>query len=67
MDDRYNFMVYLVILLKIVKIMVFIALKEGLMCISRELIGDFYKPINKPKYWLFKTLNRIRKKIKNNN
>ena len=35
--DRYNFMVYLVILLKIVKIMVFIALKEGLMCISRRL------------------------------
>ena len=64
--DRYNFTVYLVILLKIVKIMVFIALKEGLMYIE-ELIGDFYKPINKPKYWLFKTLNRIRKKIKNNN
>ena len=34
--DRYNFMVYPVILLKIVKIMVFIALKEGLMCISRS-------------------------------
>ena len=33
-------MVYLVILLKIVKIMVFIALKEGLMYIE-ELIGDF--------------------------
>ena len=59
------FMVYLVILLKIVKIMVFIALKRGFNVYIEELIGDFYKPINKPKYWLFKTLNRIRKKIKN--
>ena len=41
--------------------------KRGFNVYIEELIGDFYKPINKPKYWLFKTLNRIRKKIKNNN
>ncbi|MEJ7422759.1 peptidoglycan bridge formation glycyltransferase FemA/FemB family protein, partial [Staphylococcus haemolyticus] len=29
-----------------------------------ELIGDFYKPINKVKYWLFTTLDRIRRKVK---
>ncbi len=38
--------------------------KRGFNVYIEELIGDFYKPINKPKYWLFKTLNRIRKKIK---
>ncbi|WP_160312424.1 aminoacyltransferase, partial [Staphylococcus epidermidis] len=27
-------------------------------------IGDFYKPINKVKYWLFNTLDRIRNKLK---
>ncbi|MGC7568412.1 hypothetical protein ACP2XO_12600, partial [Staphylococcus epidermidis] len=25
---------------------------------------DFYKPINKVKYWLFNTLDRIRNKLK---
>ena len=54
------FMVYLVILQRTVKIMVFIALKEDLMFIE-ELIGDFYKPINKVKYWLFNTLIQFAK------
>ncbi|HHI6931852.1 TPA: hypothetical protein ACP686_002521, partial [Staphylococcus aureus] len=29
-----------------------------------ELIGDFYKPIHKVKYWLFTTLDKLRKKLK---
>ena len=59
------FMVYLVILQRTVKIMVFIALKRGFNVYIEELIGDFYKPINKVKYWLFNTLNTIRKNVKN--
>ena len=47
------FMVYLVILQRTVKIMVFIAFKRGFNVYIEELIGDFYKPINKVKYWLF--------------
>lgn len=58
------FMVYLVILQRTVKIMVFIALKRGFNVYIEELIGDFYKPINKVKYWLFNTLNTIRKNVK---
>ena len=38
--------------------------KRGFNVHIEELIGDFYKPINKVKYWLFTTLDRIRKKIK---
>ena len=44
--------------------MVFIALR-GFNVQIEELIGDFYKPINKVKYWLFTTLDRIRSKVKN--
>ena len=39
--------------------------KRGFNVYIEELIGDFYKPINKVKYWLFNTLNTIRKKVKN--
>ena len=56
-------MAYQVILLKTVKTMVFIALR-GFNVKIEELIGDFYKPINKVKYWLFNTLDRIRNKLK---
>ncbi|RIM18615.1 aminoacyltransferase [Staphylococcus chromogenes] len=38
--------------------------KRGFNVQIEELIGDFYKPINKPKYILFNTLNKIRTKIK---
>ena len=38
--------------------------KRGFNVYIEELIGDFYKPINKVKYWLFNTLNTIRKKVK---
>ena len=39
--------------------------KRGFNVQIEELIGDFYKPINKVKYWLFTTLDRIRSKVKN--
>lgn len=39
--------------------------KRGFNVYIEELIGDFYKPINKVKYWLFNTLNTIRKNVKN--
>ena len=38
--------------------------KRGFNVQIEELIGDFYKPINKPKYFLFNTLNKVRAKIK---
>lgn len=38
--------------------------KRGFNVQIEELIGDFYKPINKPKYVLFQMMNRIRSKIK---
>ena len=38
--------------------------KRGFNVKIEELIGDFYKPINKVKYWLFNTLDRIRNKLK---
>lgn len=38
--------------------------KRGFNVRIEELIGDFYKPINKVKYWLFNTLDRIRNKLK---
>ncbi|UEX89214.1 aminoacyltransferase [Staphylococcus ratti] len=38
--------------------------KRGFNVQIEELIGDFYKPINKPKYCLFNTLNKLRSKIK---
>ena len=37
--------------------------KRGFNVRIEELI-DFYKPINKVKYWLFNTLDRIRNKLK---
>lgn len=38
--------------------------KRGFNVQIEELIGDFYKPIKKTKYWLFNTLNNIRRKVK---
>ncbi|QLK86211.1 aminoacyltransferase [Staphylococcus sp. 17KM0847] len=38
--------------------------KRGFNVQIEELIGDFYKPINKPKYFIFQLMNRIREKIK---
>ncbi|MCC3665036.1 aminoacyltransferase [Staphylococcus haemolyticus] len=38
--------------------------KRGFNVYIEELIGDFYKPINKVKYWLFNSLNTIRKNVK---
>ncbi len=44
--------------------MAYTALNVDLMYKSEELIGDFYKPIHKVKYWLFTTLDKLRKKLK---
>lgn len=38
--------------------------KRGFNVQIEELIGDFYKPIQKVKYWIFNTLNNIRQKVK---
>ncbi|AVQ33213.1 aminoacyltransferase [Staphylococcus muscae] len=38
--------------------------KRGFNVQIEELIGDFYKPINKPKYMLFELMNKLRAKIK---
>ena len=38
--------------------------KRGFNVQIEELIGDFYKPIKKTKYWLFNTLNNLRKKVR---
>lgn len=38
--------------------------KRGFNVQIEELIGDFYKPIQKVKYWIFTTLDKVRKKIK---
>ncbi|HCX1587587.1 TPA: peptidoglycan bridge formation glycyltransferase FemA/FemB family protein, partial [Staphylococcus aureus] len=38
--------------------------KRGFNVQIEELIGDFYKPIHKVKYWLFTTLDKLRKKLK---
>ena len=38
--------------------------KRGFNVQIEELIGDFYKPIQKVKYWIFTTLDNVRKKIK---
>ncbi|MCE5038008.1 aminoacyltransferase [Staphylococcus auricularis] len=38
--------------------------KRGFNVQIEELIGDFYKPIRKVKYWIFTTLDSIRKKVK---
>ena len=38
--------------------------KRGFNCQIEELIGDFYKPIKRVKYWAFNTLNTLRSKIK---
>lgn len=38
--------------------------KRGFNVQIEELIGDFYKPIRKVKYWIFNTLDSIRKKVK---
>ena len=56
------FMVYLVILQRTVNGVY--RFKRGFNVYIEELIGDFYKPINKVKYWLFNTLNTIRKNVK---
>ena len=40
--------------------------KRGFNVQIEELIGDFYKPIQKVKYWIFTTLDKVRKKIKSN-
>ncbi len=57
-------MVYQVILRKTVKIMAYTALNVDFNVQIEELIGDFYKPIHKVKYWLFTTLDKLRKKLK---
>ncbi|HII0762414.1 TPA: glycine glycyltransferase FemB [Staphylococcus aureus] len=38
--------------------------KRGFNVQIEELIGDFYKRIHKVKYWLFTTLDKLRKKLK---
>ncbi|MBA8778413.1 aminoacyltransferase [Staphylococcus schleiferi subsp. coagulans] len=38
--------------------------KRGFNVQIEELIGDFYKPIHKVKYFVFNTLNKVRTKIK---
>ena len=60
-----TFMVYLVTLLKDSEDYGVYRFKRGFNVQIEELIGDFYKPINKVKYWLFTTLDRIRSKVKN--
>ncbi|UXR70856.1 aminoacyltransferase [Staphylococcus sp. IVB6240] len=37
--------------------------KRGFNVQIEELIGDFYKPINKPKYQLFQLTNQVRSKL----
>ncbi|MCS4485391.1 aminoacyltransferase [Staphylococcus americanisciuri] len=38
--------------------------KRGFNVQLEELVGDFYKPINKPKYIIFQLINRLRSKLK---
>ncbi|MGV3042210.1 aminoacyltransferase [Staphylococcus rostri] len=38
--------------------------KRGFNVQIEELIGDFYKPINKPKYMIFQLMNWLRSKVK---
>ncbi|PWZ98053.1 aminoacyltransferase, partial [Staphylococcus pseudintermedius] len=38
--------------------------KRGFGVQIEELVGDFYKPIHKVKYFVFDVLNRLRSKIK---